>query len=81
MKYCTATNTGTGFITSEDHTNFAIVGFTENLWGTDGSAAADEWVARVGGTPITVIQAQAIIDAFPPVTDEDGTVLPHITLS
>jgi len=67
-KYCTATNTGKGFITHQDRHDFYLSGIG-NIWvigpnanGTD-NLKASAWLSRVNATSKTKAEAQAINDA------------------
>lgn len=68
MKYWRAINTGYGFITSEDRSNFTIEGKPADIWITDDNFAANEWASRVGAQPITQSEAEAILAAIPQTT-------------
>ena len=68
-KYCTATNTGKGFITHQDRKDFFIRGEPGDVWilgcnanGTDNDQAS-AWVNRVNGANKTKVEAQALVDA------------------
>jgi len=66
--YCTATNTGKGFITSEDKKTFNIRQLSNSVYHIDNHKEADgasglAWIQRVGATRKTVEEAQAIVDA------------------
>ena len=60
--YCTATNTGKGFITSEDSNTFYLTSHPGNVWVLENSAAGVSWINRVNGTRKTKEEAQAIVD-------------------
>ena len=66
MKYCTAIDTGHGFITSADRVNFNIEGKPCNIWITDDSLAATQWAERNSATPTTQAAAEALWAALPP---------------
>jgi hypothetical protein len=66
--YCTATNTGKDFITTEDKKNFNITQLSNSVYHIDNHKEADgasglAWIERVGATRKTVEEAQAIVDA------------------
>ena len=68
-KYCTATNTGKGFITIQDRNDFYLSGHSSDVWvigpnanGTD-NLKASAWLNRINATIKTKAEAQAIIDA------------------
>ena len=63
MQYCTATNTGTGFITHEEKENFSISGYSGDVWVVDNSSEATAWISKVSGVSKTKSQAQTIVDA------------------
>ena len=62
FKYCTATNTGKGFITHEDSRNFYISGKPGDVWVLGNNNAAAIWIAEKA-TEKTKSEAQAIVDA------------------
>ena len=67
-KYCTATNTGKGFITIQDRNDFYLSGYGDiwvigpNANGTE-NLKASAWLDRVNATSKTKAEAQAIVDA------------------
>ena len=61
--YCTATNTGKGFITTQDYTNFFLSGHDGDVWVVGDTEKGALWVSRNSGTPKTTAEAQAIVDA------------------
>ena len=61
--YCTATNTGKGFITTQDYTNFFLSGHDGDVWVVEDNEKGALWVSRNSGTPKTTAEAQAIVDA------------------
>lgn len=67
MKYWRALNTGYGFITSEDRSNFAIEGKPGDVWITEDNFAASEWATRVNAQSITQAEANAILAALPQI--------------
>ncbi len=62
FKYCTATNTGKGFITHEDSRNFYISGKPGDVWVLGNNNAAAIWIAEKA-TEKTKSEAQAIVHA------------------
>ena len=60
--YCTATNTGKGFITHQDRADFYIRGFVGNVWVVEKNLKSAEWISRVTGTSKTHSEAQTIVD-------------------
>ena len=58
MKYCTATNTGAGFITWNESIGLNIYGYPGNVWVTVKDDTS--WITRVGGVEKTLTEAQAI---------------------
>jgi hypothetical protein len=62
FKYCTATNTGKGFITHEDSRNFYISGKPGDVWVLENNNNAAIWIADKA-TEKTKSEAQAIVDA------------------
>ena len=64
--YCTATNTGKGFITHEEQENanpLNAKGFPGDVWGVEDNATGQAWQSKVGGVVKTKAEAQAIVDA------------------
>ena len=61
--YCTATNTGKGFLTHEDRNDFYLSGHAGDVWVVGNNAAGVSWINRVSGTGKTKPEAQAIVDA------------------
>ena len=67
-RYCTATNTGKGFVTHQDRNDFYLSGYGDiwvigpNANGTD-NLKASAWLDRVNATSKTKAEAQAIVDA------------------
>jgi hypothetical protein len=59
MAYYVAVNTGKGFITHEENESAHIAGYAGDVWVTENTA----WALRVGATPKTKIEAQALVDA------------------
>ena len=60
--YCTATNTGKGFITSEDSNTFYLTSHPGNVWVVDDNIFGDVWLGKVSGANKTKAEAQAIVD-------------------
>jgi len=60
--YCTATNTGKGFVTPGDRDNFYISGHPGNVYVVNGNERGVAWINRVSGTTKTAAEAQAIVD-------------------
>ena len=60
--YCTATNTGKGFITHQDRADFWIRGFSGNVWVVEKNLKSSAWISRVTGTSKTYDEAQTIVD-------------------
>ena len=68
-KYYEAVNTGKGFITHEDNQLGHISGYPGNVWLTENTA----WVARLGISEITRIEAQTLVNtAISGSVDENG---------
>ncbi len=59
LKYYTATNTGKGFITTEENRQSHIAGHPGDIWTTENTA----WATRVGATEKTFVEAQALVSA------------------
>lgn len=63
-QYCVAENWGKGFITHSDSRKISFSGFPGNVWQVPAhNKNANLWISKVLGTPKTVAEAQAIIDA------------------
>ena len=62
--YCTATNSGKGFITHQDRNDFFIKGFEGNVWVVEKNIQGAAWISRVSGTSKTYDEAQAIVDTL-----------------
>ena len=60
--YCTATNTGVGFFTHQDHASFYLSGHDGKIWVVGNKRKGRAWIQRVNGTPKTAAEAQAIVD-------------------
>lgn len=60
--YCTATNTGKGFITHQDRADFYIRGFLADVWVVEKNLAGANWISRVSGTSKTHAEAKTIVD-------------------
>ena len=64
--YCTATNTGKGFITHSEQENESplnAIGYPGNVWCVEDNDTGEEWVNKVGGVSKTKVQAQAIVNS------------------
>ena len=82
MLYTITPCTGIGFITHEDRESFEIQGFGGDVWVTDESQAAHDWIVRNSATEITKEDAQAAVDAaFAIAYDakEIPDIIPHPT--
>jgi len=62
--YCTATNSGKGFITHQDRHDFFIRGFEGDVWVVEKNIEGAAWISRVSGTSKTYDEAQAIVDTL-----------------
>ena len=60
--YCTATNTGKGFVTHHDRNAFNLSGHPGDVWVVDNTAAGISWINRVSGTAKLKAEARAIVD-------------------
>ena len=60
--YCTATNTGKGFITHSDRNLFDIEEHLGAFWVVENNNHGISWINRVGGTAKVKAEAQAIVD-------------------
>jgi|TARA_R100001086_G_scaffold13607_1_gene6887 hypothetical protein len=85
IHYCTATNTGEGFITPDDVKYTTIQGYQANIWSVGYQNTA--WITRVNGVPKTHAEAQALVDAnitsgqatYDAMTPEEHEAQPYIT--
>jgi len=62
-KYCTATNWGKNFFTSEERKHFYLRGHAGNVWVVGDNHHGDEWINKVDGAIKTKEEAQAIVTA------------------
>jgi hypothetical protein len=61
--YCTATNTGKGFITHQDRADFFIRGFVADVWVVEKNIKAADWVSQELVELLkTYAEAQTIVD-------------------
>jgi len=63
--YCTATNTGSGFITHSEQENAAplnAIGYPGNVWCVEDNATGQAWVSKVSGVSKSKSEAQAIVN-------------------
>ena len=60
--YCTATNTGKGFITGQDRNMFYLSGHIGDVWVVGNNNHGISWINRVNGTAKVKAEAQAIVD-------------------
>jgi len=60
--YCTATNTGKNFFTSQDRNNFYLSGHPGDVWVVGNNPAGIGWINRISGTGKLKAEAQAIVD-------------------
>ena len=66
--YCTAVNTGKGFITYQDRNDCDIIGHEGQLenggiWAVSNTKFGEAWIKRVNGIEKTKEEAQVIVDA------------------
>jgi len=63
-QYCVAENWGKGFIEHSESRKISFSSFPGNVWQVPAhNKNANLWISKVLGTPKTVAEAQAIIDA------------------
>ena len=77
--YCTATNTGKGFITHEEQENaqpLKASGYPGNVWQVEDNATGQAWRTKVGGVTKTLAEAQAIVNAAVTSQQEAWDALP-----
>jgi hypothetical protein len=61
--YCTATNTGSGFVTGLDREHFFLEGFIPgNVWVVGDNTHGSAWITQVSGTSKTKEEAQTLVD-------------------
>ena len=60
--YCTATNTGKGFITHQDRNMFNASGHASDVWVIENNNHGISWINRVAGIAKVKADAQAIVD-------------------
>jgi len=64
--YCTATNTGKGFITHEEQENAQPLkarGYPGDVWQVEDNSTGQAWRTKVGGVNKTLEEAQAIVNS------------------
>ena len=62
-QYCTATNWGRGFITTNDSRNIGFKSYPGDVWQVPANnQEANRWIAGVAGVRKTLAEAQAIVD-------------------
>ena len=77
--YCTATNTGKGFITHAEQENAAplkATGYPSNVWQVEDNATGQAWITKVSGVSKTKAEAQALVDAAVTQAQSDWDALP-----
>tara|TARA_R110001583_G_scaffold199_1_gene1957 strand:- start:1023 stop:1334 length:312 start_codon:yes stop_codon:yes gene_type:complete len=63
-QYCVAENWGKGFIEHSESKKISFSSFPGNVWQVPAhNKNANVWINKVLGTPKTVAEAQAIVDA------------------
>ena len=60
--YCTATNSGKGFVTGSDRNLFNIEEHVGDVWVVENNNYGISWINRGGGTAKVKADAQAIVD-------------------
>ena len=51
--YVQVKNTGKGFVTLDDRSDFNIIAISLDVWDVEDNAASQAWVIRVNGTILT----------------------------
>ena len=77
--YCTATNTGKGFITHEEQENIIFlepVSYPGNVWQVEDNSTGQAWITKVNGVSKTKTEAQALVDAAITQAQSDWDDLP-----
>jgi hypothetical protein len=79
--YCTAVNTGKGFITYQDRNDCDIIGHEGQLenggiWAVSNTKFGEAWIKRVNGIEKTKAEAQAIVDAAVEATQVGWDAVP-----
>jgi hypothetical protein len=72
--YCTATNTGKGFITGHDRNMFYLSG---DVWAVGNNNHGISWINRVNGTAKVKADAQAIVDGVIETAQAEWDALPE----
>jgi len=62
FNYSVATNTGKGFITTEESMAFSIKHFPGDVYACADCPASVAWISKVSGTVKTLSEAQAVVD-------------------
>ena len=62
--YCTATYSGKDFYTHWDRHDFYLAAEPGDVWIVGVTCNGAAWINRVGGTPKTKAEAQAIVDGI-----------------
>ena len=61
-RYCTATNTGVGFITHQENVSLSLYGTSFDIWRVPEGSVGDAWITKVSGTNLTTPAAQQMLD-------------------
>jgi len=75
--YCTATNTGKGFITGHDRNMFYLSGHIGDVWVVGNNNHGISWINRVNGTAKVKAEAQAIVDGVIETYQAEWDALPE----
>ena len=75
--YCTATNTGKGFITGHDRNMFYLSGHIGDVWVVGNNNHGISWINRVNGTAKVKAEAQAIVDGVIETAQAEWDALPE----
>ena len=61
-RYCTATNTGKGFITHQENVSLSLYGTSFDIWRVPEGSVGDAWITKVSGISLTTPAAQKMLD-------------------
>ena len=77
--YCTATNTGKGFITHAEQENSAPLkarGYPGNVWQVEDNTTGQAWITKVNGVSKTKAEAQTLVNTAVTQAQSDWDALP-----
>ena len=78
--YCTATNTGKGFITHAEQENInnplTPISYPSNVWQVEDNTTGQAWITRVNGVSKTKAEAQTLVNTVVTQSQSDWDALP-----